>query len=74
MNDNLPFNVEPIGNCSPNGGHRRHWQFIKQGPHPLPQEPFTARFVPGGLKELAGQLLGLVNRKGQHHQHGQNRG
>ena len=68
MNDNPSFNVEAISNGSQNRCHAIKGGFVKQGTHSLPQPAFTTDFAPGSLKELAGQLLGLVNGKGQPHQ------
>ena len=65
MNDNSPFNVEAKGNGPPNIGHRSHGQFIEKRAHTFPQQTLAASFVPGSLKEKAGQLLGLVNSKGK---------
>ena len=70
MNHNPSFDMEAKCNCPPNSGHGVNRQFTKLGTHAFPQEPFAAGLFPGGLEELASQLLRLVNGKGQHHQHG----
>ena len=71
MDDNPSFKMKAISNGSPNVTYGGKRQFIKEGAQAFPQAAFTAHCGPGGLEELAGQLLRLVNGKGQHHQQGQ---
>jgi len=40
--------------------------------HLFPQGPFGSELPPNGLKQSAGELLGLIDQKGQHHQHDKN--
>ena len=70
MNDNASFDVKAKGNGAPNVGQGVKRQFVKERAHAFPQVAFAARPSPGSLKEVASELLSLVNGKGQHHQEG----
>ena len=70
MNDNASFDVKAKGNGAPNVGHGVKRQFVKERAHAFPQVAFAARPSPGSLKEVASELLSLVNGKSQHHQEG----
>ena len=72
--DHNLFDPKAKGDGSPNIGHRRHGQFMKQRAHPFPKETFAADLFPCSLEERTSQLLRLVNGKGQHHEHGKDDG
>jgi len=50
------------------------FQRVKQGPHIFPQAFAAAFSLQHSVERLAGELLGLADQKGQHHQHGEDDG
>ena len=50
--------------------HRPEHVIQKHRSHALPQPTFTAQFGPHRLEQGATKLLGLIDEKRQHHQHG----
>ena len=46
----------------------------KMATHLIPETPSATEFGQEGLKERTGDLLGLVNEKGEHHQEGKDDG
>ena len=74
MNDHLTLNMKTKRDSAPDVRHRCKGQRVEQSPELFPQAASAADFVPSGLKERTRELLGLIYRKGQHHQQRKNDG
>ena len=58
-----------IEQCPVEHLHRFQVEVIEHGPHPLPKIPFAAKLFPNGAKQGATELLGLIDKEGEHHEH-----